>query len=291
MDDPSLEQLLEDAREAIRRRDQPRSISLTDQLVAALPADPRVRVLHARALLQSGVGEEALEESRRAVGLAPDSHEAHALLGVAAWRMDRLTLAQQSLEKAVELSGGQPGPWADYAWFMAFERGPKLAEEAAREAVAVGERSSTAWAALGLAQVKLHRRQEAETSLGRALELDPNDPYAQFAMAIFLQDERLDRKAVALARLLRDTAGTDELVEAVQRRAKLRQVDKLLVERGAGPRATGFDSRYVHAAAILLALAAIVALCLLVRPQTSAAWFTCFFLPLLGYWFFRLVFD
>ena len=56
--------------------------------------------------------------------------------------------------------------------------------------------------ALGLAQFRLHRRQEAEVSLTRALQLDPNDPYAQSVMAMLLQDQRQDSKAVALAVLL-----------------------------------------------------------------------------------------
>ena len=42
---------------------------------------------------------------------------------------------------------------------------------------------------------------------------------------------------------------------------------------------------------MLVAAVLIVVLCLLVQPQTSAAWFICFFAPLFCYWFLRLVFD
>jgi tetratricopeptide (TPR) repeat protein len=114
---------------------------------------------------------------------------------------------------------------------MATERGPKLAKVAAEAAIAADADSSTAWAALGLAQYRLHHRAEAETSLRRALELNPNDIYAQSAMVTLLQDRRQDRKAEALVGLLEEYAGTEDLVAAVRDEAKRRQIDRMLVER------------------------------------------------------------
>ena len=116
---------------------------------------------------------------------------------------------------------------------MAAERGPRLAEEAANEAVVANHKSSTAWAALGLAQFRLRRRKRAEATLTRALQLDPNDPYAQSAMVTLLQDRRDDASAIALADLLTDTPGTEHVVETIRAEAKKRQLEKKLVERGA----------------------------------------------------------
>ena len=120
---------------------------------------------------------------------------------------------------------------SEYAWFMANERGPKLAEQSAREAIEADAGSSTAWAALGLAQFRLRRRDEADASLRRALELNPDDIYAQSAMVALLQDRGDDRRAEALVGLLQEHAGTEELVASVRDEAKQRRIARMLMER------------------------------------------------------------
>jgi Tfp pilus assembly protein PilF len=231
MDEREIQRLAEEALEALRSGDHVRAVGITDGLVAVAPNDATVRALRAEALWKSDAAEEALAEARQAVDLDPQNHRNHTLLGVTAWQAGRLTLAQQSLERAIELSGRKPGVLADYAWFMASERGPRLAEQAAREAVRANRESSTAWAALGLAQFRLHRRREAEASLKRALKLDPNDPFAQSVMVTLLHDQRKDKSAVALAHLLADTPGTEPLVEAVRDEAKRRRIEGEVVQR------------------------------------------------------------
>ena len=133
--------------------------------------------------------------------------------------------------QAIELSGRQPGVLSEYAWFMANQRGPKLAEQAAKEAIEADAGSSTAWAALGQAQFRLHRRAEAEASLRRALQLNPNDIYAQSAMVALFQDRRDDAKAEALVGLLEEHAGTEDLIASVRDDAKQRQIARMLLER------------------------------------------------------------
>ncbi|MFC1596492.1 tetratricopeptide repeat protein [Planctomycetota bacterium] len=233
MDQRYIEQLIEEALDALRSGDPVRAVAITDQLKAQVPDHPAASAIRAEALLKADVPEEAVAEGRQAVELNPQDHHVHTMLGLAAWRAGKLTLAQESLERAIELSGRAAGLLADYAWFMAAERGPRLAEEAANEAIVANHKSSTAWAALGLAQFRLRRRKRAEATLTRALQLDPNDPYAQSAMVTLLQDQRDDASAVALADLLTDTPGTEHLVEAVRTEAKKRQLEKKLVERGA----------------------------------------------------------
>ncbi len=207
-----------------------------DQLVAARPEHAVARAIRAQALLGADSPEESFQEARSGGRIwRRTTSTPIGSLALAAWRTGG-SLAQESFQRAIELSSGRTGrPWSamlsEYAWFMANERGPKLAEQAAREAVEADAGSSTAWAALGLAQFRLHRREEAEASLRRALELNPNDIYAQSAMVALLQDRRDDRKAEALAGLLQEHAGTEELVASVRDEAKQRQIARMLVER------------------------------------------------------------
>jgi len=285
-----IESLVADARDAIQRGDCVRALALADQLVALRPRDGELRALRAEVLIKGDNAEEAFHEGRRAVELDPQSESAHTILGLAAWRSARLTLAQQSLERALVLSGGRPALMVDYAWFMAAERGPRLAEEAAMRAISVADNSSTAWAALGLVQFRLHRRQEAETSLKRALALDPNDPYAQLVTARLLQDQRQDAKAVALAHLLEDTPGTEDLVAEIRKQAKRREVAGKLVQRSAMPEQRDAEPRYYYRWVIVAAMITTM-LAVYYQPTTPLTYLFCVAFPLLMVWPFRKFFG
>ncbi|MEN6459062.1 MAG: tetratricopeptide repeat protein [Thermoguttaceae bacterium] len=231
MDESELRDLIDQAFGALDAEDYVRAVALGDQLVAAAPDRAVVRAIRAQALLGADAPEESFKEARLAVELDRQDSHSQRLLGMTAWRTSRFALAQEAFEKAIELSGRRPSILSQYAWFMANERGPKPAERAAIEAVEADAESSTAWAALGLVQFRLHRRKEAEESLGRALRLNPNDLYAQSAMVTLLQDQRDDAKAEALAGLIAEHAGAEDLVAAIRDEAKRRRVAVMLVER------------------------------------------------------------
>ncbi len=284
MEPADVRRLTEEALAALHAGDDVRALAITDQLAAGVPNDPVVRAMRAQSLLGSDHPEEALAEARRAVELDQGSEYARRLLGMTAWRQDRLTLAQESLEQAVELSAHRPEILAEYAWFMANERGPRLAEEAARAAIDADARSSIAWAALGLAQHRIHRHDEARTSLRRALELNPNDLYAQAAMATLLQELRADRKAEAIAQLLADVPGAEPLVQSIREKAKHRQLDKMLVERNALPEpAAGQPPSKVMMWLVVLSFMT-AGLWILVQPNDMAAIALCVAFPLFMLW-------
>lgn len=198
--------------------------------------------IRAIALLQLNQNEAALEVSRRWTELEPASALAWSQLASAAWSAERLYLAQQAFEQAILLAPNDAELLAEFAWFMASARGPRLAEQAARKAIDADEKSPTAWAALGMAQWRLHRRKQARESLGQALKLDPNSARAQSAMMLLLEDQRDDRNALALARILEDTPGTEQIIEAVRRAAKQRQLVRRLAERQMPPPTQGGQS-------------------------------------------------
>jgi len=291
MDDAGFQAQIEHVRQSLEQGDHVNALAVADQLVAAVGDHPLVRAMRAEALLSSENGEEALAEARLAVELDPTSDYAHRILGLAAWRQERRTLAQESLERAIELSGGRPELLAEYAWFMATERGPRLGEAAARRAIDADAEISTAWAALGLAQYKLHHRAEAETSLRRALELNPQDLYAQGAMVMLLQDRGLDDQAEVLAEQVGKAPGTEEFVASIRDEAKRRQIARMLVERNALPEPTAEESPRRWAAWTVGLALIVTGICLFFEPGLPFMLMICVVLPLMILWYMRRVFD
>ena len=204
---------------------------------------------------------------------------------------------------------------ADFAFFMAAARGPRLAEAAANEAVCADPQCAAAWAARGLAQFRLHRRRAAEASLKRALELDPNDPYAQAAMLALLYDRREHAQAVALAELLKDSRGTEEFVAVrlfllgcgfpdisateefvatIRNEAKKRQVGWELVERGALREPTYYaDSPWLFWLCLLLSALIVAGLVALIAIRPDLTPFIVLFglIPLFLLWIGRRLLD
>ena len=231
MDEEQIRDLIDQAVDALNGEDYVRAVGIGDQLASLAPNRAAVHAIRAQALLGTGAADESFDEAAKAVELDPGSHHARQLLAMAAWRTGRLRTAQEAFQLAIELSGRSPALLGEYAWFMATERGPKLAEEAAAEALDADPTSATAWAAMGLAQFRLHQRGDAEESLQQALRLNPNDLYAQSAMVTLLQDRHEDAQAEALADLLAEHPGAEELAATVHREAKHRRVARMLVER------------------------------------------------------------
>jgi len=315
MDERRIQHLTEEARDALESGNYVRAVATTEQLATVVPNDPAVCAIRAEALLRTDAGEDAVDAGRRAVELAPHDRHLHTVLGLAAWRTERLTLAQESFERAVELSGEDPRLVADFAFFMAAARGPRLAEAAANQAVCTDHQCAAAWAALGLAQFRLHRRRAAEASLKRALELDANDPYAQAAMLVLLCDRREYAQAAALAELLKDSRGTEEFiavrlfllscgfpdiavteefVETIENEARKRQVGRELIERGALREPTYYaDSPWRFWLCLLLSVvivAGLVAL-IVIRPDLTPMIILCGLIPLFLLWIGRRLFD
>jgi Tfp pilus assembly protein PilF len=150
---------------------------------------------------------------------------------ISAALLGRSCEAQAAFEKAVGASRNDPRVLAEYANFMATERGPKPAEEVAIRAVRAAPNGPEGWAALGLAQLRLGLKAEAESSLKRALELDPNNARAQVYMGKFLYDAGRENEAAAIAKLMQDTPGLEDLADQLAEAVRARRTAAMLARR------------------------------------------------------------
>lgn len=233
MNDFEYHQLLDQAIVAMKCGEHIRAVAIADQLVSVRDNDAAVHNLRAQALLKLKAAEEAFEEAERAVRLDARNSQVRMLLGMAAWELGRLGLAQQAFERSIELSGNEPKLLTRYAWFLACERGPKVAAEAAEEALRADSNSALAWAALGLVQLRQHRLPAACESLRRALEIDPRDVHAQSVMLALLKEQGDDARAEALVEVMGEKPETEELVREVRAEWHRRRLEKMLLEREA----------------------------------------------------------
>lgn len=281
MDQATIAELAEEAFRALERGDHVRALQIADQLAAILPDDALVRVIRSQALLDAGNAAEALEEARQAVQRAPENDRAQQLLGRAAWQSHDFALAQQSFERAVEISGRKPALLAEYAWFMACAGAPKFAEAAARRAMRADAACPTAWAALGRAQHRLNRLVDAQNSLGRALELDPNNLSAQAAMVMLLRARGDEAKATALARVMEDNPAAAQFLASAEHEAKaVRLCQRLLEHKMVRP----YDSAWSPLPFIVGMTVFFVALCFLIMGDRLAAALSLLPLILLCLW-------
>jgi Tfp pilus assembly protein PilF len=262
-----IPQSIEQALAALRGEEYVRAVAIADQLAVDLPENALVRAIRAQGLLYGDNPESALAEARKAVDLDPRNAHSQILLAYAAWRCERPTLAQSAFEAAVRFSGGEGFFLAEYAWFLANRRAPKAAESAARSALEANEASSTAWAALGLAMFRMRRRAEAESSLRRALELNPEDIYAQSAMVAVLKEQGQGERALELAGALAEHSGAEDLADAMREETQRRKLAAKLLERNIDIEAPPPETTKRYWPAILAAAAAVGAVLFFLSPD------------------------
>jgi tetratricopeptide (TPR) repeat protein len=214
-DSDNVTSLADAARSALERGDFSRGVELTGRLVDACPAHAVYHCWRSHAMLMTGDVRGALTHARQAVELAPQTYQAHLAVGCAAYQMGRTPEAQKAFENAVELSGRSAKLLAEHANFLASARAPGLAEQAAVRAIEADASSADAWAALGLAQFRQRRLAEAESSLTRAIEIDPDNLRGQTYMARLLRATGRQKEAAALAKTLGEDLYRDEFAESI----------------------------------------------------------------------------
>ncbi|MBV8030055.1 MAG: type IV pilus biogenesis/stability protein PilW [Betaproteobacteria bacterium] len=167
----------------------PQAPSVDTGTVAGESSDPRNRAkIHtelASAYYQRGNMGVALEELRAAVAADSTYATAHGLFGLVYMDLKENQLAEQSFQRALQLSPNDPDLNHNYGWFLCQtnrETGSiKYFLQAVRNPLYPTPQRS--YAAAGQCSLKANNLKDADELLQRALKLDPDDPVSLLQMA------------------------------------------------------------------------------------------------------------
>jgi Flp pilus assembly protein TadD len=141
---------------------------------AALAGIPKpAQDLYQQALNSSKAGDhkKAVEELKKALGMAPDFMPALNELGMQYLRLNELDKAALSLEQAVKLAPDSFAPRLNHGLVLLQQKKFKAAEPELRFAISKDESSAPAHEYLGRTLIGLQKLEEAEKELRRAIEL------------------------------------------------------------------------------------------------------------------------
>ncbi len=158
-----------------------------------------------RAAFETQNHERALALARQAATDRPNEYRNHLWLGLSLWAVGRRADAEDSLRRAVQLSGA-PDAWVALVQFLTATGRPADAEVAVREAEA---KLPPAEAALPLAQCyeSIGRQDRAEAAYQAALAVHPNSgPLLRTLAAFYLRVGQAAKAEPVLTRLI-DASG------------------------------------------------------------------------------------
>lgn len=143
-------------------------------------ADKRARVRLELASLYLGRGQTntALDEVKLALAAKPDMPEAYNMRGLVYGAMGEARLAEESFQRALQLSPRDSDTMHNLGWFLCQQRRYPEADVQFSNALAQPQYRDGARTLLaqGVCQARAGRWQDAERALQRSFELDPANP-------------------------------------------------------------------------------------------------------------------
>jgi type IV pilus assembly protein PilF len=157
----------------------------TDSDQSSAEKRARVRLELASAYFGRGQANTALDEVKQALQAKPDLPEAYNLRGLIYASLNELQLAEQSFQRALQMSPRDGDALHNYGWFLCQQRRFDDADTQFAAAVQAPQYVDTprSWMARGVCQARAGRWAEAEKSLAHSFELDPGNPATAFSYA------------------------------------------------------------------------------------------------------------
>jgi type IV pilus assembly protein PilF len=145
----------------------------------------RVRLELAGLYLARGQNNTALDEVKRAIIAKPDLAEAYSLRGLVYASMGEPALAEESFQRALQLSPRDGDAMHNFGWFLCQQkRFPDADAQFSAALVQAQYREGVrTLLAQGVCQARAGRWPEAERTLSRSYELDPSNPVTAYNLS------------------------------------------------------------------------------------------------------------
>jgi len=167
----------------------------------------RIRLELAIGYFEQGKAEIALDEIKQAIAIDPTYSDAFSLRGLIYMRLNDLTFAEESFNKALSLKPRDSNVLHNLGWLKCQQGRYPQALQIFAQALAnplYGERAKTLMIQ-GLCQVRAGDLSEAEVSLRKSYEFDAGNPVTGFNLANVLYQKKEDEKAQFYIRRLNNT--------------------------------------------------------------------------------------
>ncbi len=167
----------------------------------------RIRLELAIGYFEQGKAEIALDEIKQAIAIDPTYSDAFSLRGLIYMRLNDLTFAEESFNKALTLKPRDSNVLHNFGWLKCQQGRYPQALQIFAQALAnplYGERAKTLMIQ-GLCQVRAGDLSEAEASLRKSYEFDAGNPVTGFNLANVLYQKKEDEKAQFYIRRLNNT--------------------------------------------------------------------------------------
>lgn len=148
----------------------------------------RVRLDLAAAYFSRGQNDTALDEVKQALAARPDMAEGHNMRGLIYGAMGEPKLADEAFQRALQLAPKSGDTLHNHAWFLCQQQRYAEGQAQFERAIALPTYRDVprSLLALGVCQARAGQMAEAERSLVRSYELDPNNPTTAFNLADLL---------------------------------------------------------------------------------------------------------
>jgi len=167
----------------------------------------RLRMELASSYFEQGRTDIALDEIKQALAADATYAPAYVLRGLVFMQMNNVRLAEESFQRALQLTPRDPDTLHNYGWFQCQQGRHAQAIELFTRALAspvYGGQART-YLAKGVCQIRMGQLAEAEGSLSRSYELDPGNPIVAYNLSRLLFQRGEDTRAQFIIRRLNNS--------------------------------------------------------------------------------------